>query len=296
MTLIPLENTKRYFGTIIPKYVYGCGCVIGNTCGLVDLRCGVPILLKNSPYPDQPCALAIINPMARVVAIQNFQVESPELIAVVLREQGIEVELVKTYQGQPVPDNLDAHPGLVVLGGPMGVNDADKYPFITDVLNLISHALEQNKPVLGICLGSQLLAHVLGSPITKGKQKEIGWHPVTLSAQGQADALFTGCPQSFTPLHWHGDVYNLPAGATLLASSEMTPCQAFRFECTAYGILFHMEVTSGVLSGWAGEFAGEMAEVGLSESELLAGGETHLPTLEPIGRSVFSRWARMLNG
>lgn len=233
--------------------------------------------------------------MARVVVIQNFQVESPELIAVVLSEQGVEVELIKTYEGQPVPDNLDAHAGLVVMGGPMGVNDLAQHPFITKVLGLINNALEQNKPVLGICLGSQLLAHVLGSPITNGAQKEIGWHPVTLSAQGQADALFTGCPQSFTPLHWHSDVYNLPAGATLLASTQMTPCQAFRFGNNAYGVLFHMEITPGVLAGWANEFASEMAEVGLTESDLLAGGDTHLPTLEPIGRGVFERWAKMLN-
>ena len=171
--------------------------------------------------------------MANVLAIQNFSVEAPELIAVVLRESGHDVELCKTYSGQKVPASLESHSGLVVMGGPMSVNDAAKHQFIHDVLNLISQALEHNIPVFGICLGSQLLAHVLGSPITKGAQKEIGWHPVTLTAQAHSDALFADCPKSFTPLHWHGDVFDLPAGATQLASSKMTECQAFRFGNTA---------------------------------------------------------------
>jgi len=116
-----------------------------------------------------------------VCAIQHLACETPGLIADVLAAQGITVQYIRAFQQQPVPRSLDRHDGLVVMGGPMGVYEQDQYPFLKEEIRLIQQALQADKPVLGVCLGSQLLAAALGAPVTRGPRKEIGWFPVTLT-------------------------------------------------------------------------------------------------------------------
>src|SRR5262249_22554762 len=135
---------------------------------------------------------------------------------------------VRSFAGKPVPQTLD-DAGLIVMGGPMGVYEADRYPFLRQEMALIERAVGDGKPVLGVCLGSQLLAAALGADVYKGPQKEIGWYPITLSEAGARDRLLAGVPRTFIGYSWHGDVFAVPPGATGLASSELTACQAFRF-------------------------------------------------------------------
>ena len=116
-----------------------------------------------------------------VCAIQHVACETPGLIGEVLEAQGITVQCIRPFQKQPVPRSLDRHDGLVVMGGPMGVYEQGQYPFLKDEIRLIQQAIRADKPVLGVCLGSQLLAAALGTPVTRGSRKEIGWFPVTLT-------------------------------------------------------------------------------------------------------------------
>src|SRR4029453_12808101 len=135
--------------------------------------------------------------------------------------------------------------------------EGDQYPHLRHELRLIETALRHNVPILGICLGSQLLAATLGARVYPGQQKEIGWYPITLKDNASQDRLWHEIDCRFTALHWHGDVFDLPPGAVSLASSALTEHQAFRYGDRAYGLLFHLEVTPSQLQEMVQTFQGE---------------------------------------
>ncbi|MGH9374702.1 MAG: type 1 glutamine amidotransferase [Terriglobia bacterium] len=231
----------------------------------------------------------------KVVAIQHAECETPGLIEEALKAKGYSIESVRSFLGHPVPKEMGEAKGLIVMGGPMGVYESAGNPFLRDEMRLIERALHEGKPVLGVCLGSQLLAAALGSRVRKGAQKEIGWHAVTLAEHAREDPLLKGADPSFVAYHWHGDVFDVPAGAASLASSARTECQAFRYNRNAYGFLFHMEVTPEILKGMLHAFRKEIEEEHLSADEIARGAAENLDRLKIIGRSVFSRWAGLLD-
>ncbi|MGH9377480.1 MAG: type 1 glutamine amidotransferase [Terriglobia bacterium] len=232
--------------------------------------------------------------MKQVMVLQHAECEAPGLIARAIEEAGGVLTPVRTYTDEGAPEEMGSASGLVIMGGPMGVYEHDRYPFIRSELRLIENALRENKPLLGICLGSQLLASALGSKVSKGQRKEIGWHRVTLGEASQHDPLWSGADRSFVACHWHGDVFDLPANATTLASSALTPCQAFRYGPTAYGFLFHMEITPEILLGMTSAFKGELEEEGLDGNVIVREAQDYLPALQKTGNHVFRLWARLL--
>jgi GMP synthase-like glutamine amidotransferase len=131
---------------------------------------------------------------------------------------------------------------LIVMGGSMGVNDEDKYPWLIKEKKFISEAILQNKRVLGICLGSQLIASALGANVYPNAQKEIGWFPVRVTPDGKSSSLFKIIPQQFNAFHWHGDTFDLPKGARWLAESEACKHQAFSIGENVLGLQFHLEI------------------------------------------------------
>lgn len=231
-----------------------------------------------------------------VVVLQHAEPEKPGLIAEALKKRGCYADLVRTHTGDRVPDEIGAAAGLVIMGGPMGVYEDERYPFIRDEMRLIGQALHNEKPVLGVCLGSQLLAAALGASVRKGKQKEIGWHPVTLTESAFGDTLCKSLDPSFMACHWHGDVFDLPSGAICLASSSQTACQAFRYGRNAYGFLFHMEMTEEILQGMVAAFTDELAAEGLDGGKILRQAQDYLPPLHVLGHRAFSEWAALLDG
>jgi GMP synthase (glutamine-hydrolysing) len=232
----------------------------------------------------------------RVTIIQHIHCETPGIIADCLQSAGIDMHFVRTYDGNPIPSNLDAQAGLIVMGGPMSVYEHRRFPFLLDEQRLIEKALKADKPILGVCLGSQLLAATLGADVKKGRQKEIGWHPVTLTPAAAADTLWRELSSTFTAYHWHGDVYDLPQGAVLLAVSEMTPCQGFRYGPKAFGFLFHMEVTEKIIQNMVKEFSGELDAEKITAGSISAKVKDYLPELQALGGRVFRRWAKLLKG
>ena len=204
------------------------------------------------------------------------------------------MRFVRTFERNPIPSNLDNQAGLIVMGGPMSVYDHEQFPFLLDEQRLIEQALKDDKPVLGVCLGSQLLAATLGIEVKSGAQKEIGWHSVALTESANADALWEGVPSRFTAYHWHGDVFELPQGAVSLASSELTPCQGFRYGANAYGFLFHMEVTDKIIQNMVKEFSGELDEENIAAGSIIEKTGDFLPALQTVGGSVFGRWVKSL--
>jgi GMP synthase (glutamine-hydrolysing) len=234
--------------------------------------------------------------MPVVYAVQNFHCESVGAIGDALRGEGLRIETVRAFDGQSIPKEMGSARGLVVMGGPMGVYERDRFRFLTAEMNLIEDALKRNLPVLGVCLGSQLLAGTLGANVRAGTVKEIGWYPVRLTESARSDPLFTGVPEEFTAYIWHGDVFDLPSGCVSLASSAITECQAFRHGDSAYGILFHMEVTEGIVRSMVEAFADELQGLQRNGSEILRELDRELPKLKTISDTVFPRWAKGVAG
>jgi GMP synthase (glutamine-hydrolysing) len=227
----------------------------------------------------------------RVVALQHVACETPGLIGEALARAGVAVELVRTFAGEPVPCDLRDTAGLLVMGGPMGVYDADRHPHLRDEMALLERALAAGLPALGVCLGSQLLAAALGARVAPGPRKEIGWFPVSLADEAASDALWRGIAREFVAYHWHGDRFELPRGAVALASSALTPVQAFRHGEHAYGILFHMEVTPKIVADMVGTFADELAAERLDGAAIVREAATRLDDLGAIARTVYDRFA-----
>jgi GMP synthase (glutamine-hydrolysing) len=160
-------------------------------------------------------------PTKRVSIIQHHPCEGLGTIAEALKRAAVEPNFIRAFDGQPVPKQIGDAAGLIVMGGPQSVYEQQKFPYLSHEIRLIEDAIRREKPVLGVCLGSQLLAAALGASVYPIRQKEIGWYRVALTPAA-ANGLFEGEPRSLTAFHWHGDVFDLPRGATLLASSALT--------------------------------------------------------------------------
>jgi GMP synthase-like glutamine amidotransferase len=145
---------------------------------------------------------------------------------------------------------LEQLSALIVLGGSMGANDDDRYPFLGDVKNLIRQVMAARIPYLGICLGGQLLAAALGAEVVSGRWEELGALKVSLTENGKTDRLFVGIPEVFNTFQWHHDSFDIPPGGVLLASSSACPHQAFRVGESAWGLQFHPEVTEKIIRDW----------------------------------------------
>ena len=182
------------------------------------------------------------------MVFRHTPVEGLGLIQNVLRELGIHHRYLDIARGEPLPRDLRGVGGLIVLGGPMGAYEVDRYPFLKNELGFIERALEAGRPVLGICLGAQLIAQVLGARVYQGTRREVGWGPVTVTADGREDPAFAGTDGELTVFHLHGDTYELPPDAQNLASSPLYEQQAFRVGDTIYGFQFHLEFTEPIIS------------------------------------------------
>jgi len=155
----------------------------------------------------------------------------------------------RTPDAQP---SVEGYHGLIVLGGPMNVDQADRHPHLDAEIRAIREAFERDIPILGICLGAQLIAKALGSPVTANPEKEIGWVDVTVSEEGARDPLlghFDGTEKLF---QWHADTFAIPEGAVALASSQSCTNQAFRYGDKVYGLQFHLEVDPPLVERWLG--------------------------------------------
>jgi GMP synthase (glutamine-hydrolysing) len=181
---------------------------------------------------------------------------------------------------------------LVIMGGPIGVYEQADYPFLMDEIAGIAQRLQAGRPTLGICLGAQLMAAALGAQVYPGTNgKEIGWAPIH-------HALDTRIPGWFAPLvvpdlhvlHWHGDTFDLPVGATRLAGTQLYPNQAFTLGDSALGLQFHPEVTAVELENWYVGHAAELHQAGISVPDLRAAAEKHAPRLEIAADLFWNQW------
>jgi len=178
----------------------------------------------------------------RIQVLQHVPFEGPGSISNWAAEKGHIVRTCGLFQGDLLPDP-EQFDWLLVLGGPMGVYDEAQHPWLVAEKRLIETAIRAEKTVLGICLGAQLIATVLGKKVTRNPQREIGWFPLRLTQAAQRTHLFDGLPDELTSFHWHSDTFEIPDGATHLASSAACANQAYLYETRVLGLQFHLETT-----------------------------------------------------
>ncbi len=208
-------------------------------------------------------------------------------------EESIEYEYSKLYEwglSGDFPGDLQEYSGLIIMGGPMNVYQEEKYPFLKDEDLLIKEALKTGLPTLGICLGSQLIAKAAGAKIYKGQEKEIGWYKVGLTEEGKRDRIFDMFEDRFMVFQWHGDTFDLPKGAVLLAKNDLY-YQAFRLG-NAYALQFHLEVTEDMINDWIKEYRGEIQSLGgvISTERILTDTKRNIGALNQCAGEFISRF------
>ena len=234
-----------------------------------------------------------------IFVFQHTDAEHLSLLGDILNQRRIPVRYFPLHRGfpPPSPDDLWREAkGLVVLGGPMGVYEAEKYPWVKPGMDVIAQALRRDFPVYGICLGSQLMAGALGARVYPGEaKKEIGWFPVRLTAEGKRDPLLAGEADGFTVFQWHGDTFDLPEGAALLVSSERYPHQAFRIGRHGYAFQFHLETAPEDIHRWLRVFAGDLRSPrsDADPAEILARMPAAIGELNARAERLFCRWLEL---
>jgi GMP synthase-like glutamine amidotransferase len=206
----------------------------------------------------------------QVLIVKNVFSEGPGTIADFLNSERIPYSICEMCTGDACPD-LDSFTHLLIMGGPMAVYEMQHYPYLVNEALFIDRSIKANKHVLGVCLGAQMVAHVLGAKVYPGQKKEIGWYEVALNPDGMSDPLMSALAlperSAAQVFQWHGDTFDLPRGSVRLASSDLFPNQAFRFTDRVYALQFHIEVTPAIVRDWLKQEQGADVASIAAESE-----------------------------
>jgi GMP synthase-like glutamine amidotransferase len=224
-----------------------------------------------------------------ILSIQNTEIETLGNLKKLFESDGFEIE-TKHVKKDSIPQKVDNYAAIVILGGYISVYQ--NLPFLEEQQKLIRNANHHQVPLLGICLGSQLIAQALGGRVYKGQRKEIGWFEVKVNNEGRND-IFKGITnERIKVFQWHGDTYELPKSAILLASSNLYP-QAFKVG-TSIGILFHLEVTHEIIRNWTSNYGLEMTKVGVSTDSILNNKKEEFENLADNCKVVYSNFFKMI--
>lgn len=232
--------------------------------------------------------------MKPIAIFRHLECEGPGYFADFLDQQQLPYTLIRIDQHDPVPVSTDDYSALVFMGGPMSVND--DLQWIADELRLIRQAHEVGMPLLGHCLGGQLIAKALGGIVSKNPVKEIGWHTVSRHHNPASEDWLGPLPSEFEVFHWHGETFSIPRGATPLLSSRYCENQAFAIGNTL-ALQCHVEMTAPMVEEWVNEYANELSNPSQSlqaGSTILEDLETRISRLKPVADRIYQRWVRAL--
>jgi GMP synthase (glutamine-hydrolysing) len=234
--------------------------------------------------------------MEEVLVFQHDPFEDLGFFGEVLEKQGAEYRVVRLFHGEMPAEEWEHVRALIILGGPMSVDEEDGFPFLRWEKRIIRAAIDEAVPILGVCLGAQLIATALGTPVFHGPVREIGWSPISITPHGQVDSLLGYLPENATVFQWHGDGFDLPAGAIRLASSAHYGTQAFRLGKTIYGLQFHLEVTPPMIERWIEERSKDLALAPyVLPEKILADTQSYAPTLKYYGERFLSEFVRRVS-
>jgi GMP synthase (glutamine-hydrolysing) len=229
------------------------------------------------------------------MALRHVAFEDLGLLAPIMDRHGWDVSFCEAAVDDLAHGSIRNADLIVVLGGPIGVYEIDAYPFLTEEIALLEHRLSRHLPTLGICLGSQLMAKALGSRVFKGPVKEIGWGAVELTEQGASSCLGALRDDDAVVLHWHGDSFDLPAGASRLASNRNYENQAFAYGDNALALQFHLEADPRQLEEWYVGHAVELGAAGISVPDLRAQTLKHERRLALRAERIFGQWLQQID-
>jgi GMP synthase-like glutamine amidotransferase len=181
--------------------------------------------------------------------ITHHPAEGPGLLEEILLERGWKLDEVGVWNSHSLPDPTPFHL-LVLMGGPISVNDDDLHPFLAQEKQFVRQWIEKGKATIGICLGAQLIAQCLGGRVYKGNREEIGWYEVNVTEEGRRDPFLRSFPVLFPVFQWHAETFDLPEAAILIATAQDCPHQAFRFRDFTYAFQFHLEMTERMIQSW----------------------------------------------
>ena len=229
--------------------------------------------------------------MKKALAIRHVHFEDCGTLGDVLKSRGFDIEYVEAGLADlkgidPVAPDL-----LIGLGAPISVYEADLYPCVDDELELYRRRIAAKKPIIGICLGSQMLAAALGSRVYPGKAKEIGWKPLTLTDAGKHSPVRHLAPELTSMLHWHGDTFDLPDGATLLASTDVTANQIYGYGGFLLAFQCHPEFVGARVESWLIGHASEIATSKVTTVNAIREDTArHAGALEQAAKKCFDEW------
>lgn len=229
------------------------------------------------------------------LVIENYQNTRLGLLGRTACATGQRWTTIQAYLGEPLPQETGDHAGLVVLGGAQDALADDAYPHMPAVCNLIRTFHRQDKPVLGICLGSQLIARALAGGNILGRPVEFGWRDVVPTSQGKADPVLKALGEGGPQFHWHSDTVTLPEGAVHLATSAMTPVQAFRMGRATYAVQFHFETGLEDARAWSEVFSEDIRDHTPDwEQRFEAEADRHAARADAIGTAISRAWLGLL--
>lgn len=223
--------------------------------------------------------------------LQHLQIEPAAIIGAMIEEAGHCIEPVRMDRGESVPQSLSGFDGVIVMGGPMSANDLH-LSFVTDEIELLREAIKIDLPVLGFCLGAQLLARAAGAEIVTSPVRELGWYPVQKTRDSADDPLFRALDDDgLMVFQWHGETFTLPDSATLVATHPVVPRQAFRIGSSQYGLQFHIEVDRPIIESWIEAGDGERAVLGEAGiAAIRAQSPGYLPAAHAFCRQMVTAW------
>ena len=238
--------------------------------------------------------------MKRLLVFQHVPHEILGTFNPLLKDAGFRIRYINFGRTPDATPNIEKYDGLIILGGPMCVDQTDSHPHIETEIEAIKLAMERHMPVLGICLGAQLIAKALGAQVKRNPVKEIGWYDVTPTQEGTKDPLFSCFNGTEKIFQWHGDTFDIPHGAVQLASSPECPNQAFRFGERTYGLQFHLEVDEALIQRWLKTpvHQRELEELHADRfhpDNILAETQQHIATTADLGARLFGEYIRLFS-
>jgi len=232
--------------------------------------------------------------MSKLLVIRNDAKEGSGQLRELLDARGFEQQIVPGWEADYAALQPADFAGLIVLGGAQSAYEVDAYPYLVKEMDLIDAFIDSEKPIIGLCLGAQLLATALGGVVCSNDVKELGWHDISINAAGKADPLMQSHPDTGIAFHFHGDVFDTPPECVNLASSELTSSQVFRYRDNVYGFQYHVEVDQPLIEIMCLNNVDYMVSGGVDAQAVVDLGQQRMPEYMQRSAAILNAWIDLL--